>query len=90
MATLWSVAAKVPDLAISVPFFSPLTARHEDGKVYVWHRDRGVLLDVLAGHGSGSVNSVAWNPRNAQMFASCSDDCTIRLWELSADGTDGV
>jgi WD40 repeat protein len=55
----------------------------------VWHRDRGILLDVLAGHGSGSVNSVAWNPRNTQMFASCSDDCTIRLWEPSAGGTDG-
>jgi len=61
----------------------------EDGKVYVWHRDRGILLDVLAGHGAGSVNSVAWNPRNTQMFASCSDDHTIRLWEPSAGGTDG-
>ena len=56
-----------------------------DGNVYIWHRDDGVLLDVLAGHGSGSVNSVAWNPRNTQMFASCSDDFTIRLWEPSAD-----
>ena len=56
-----------------------------DGNVYIWHQDDGVLLDVLAGHGSGSVNSVAWNPRNTQMFASCSDDFTIRLWEPSAD-----
>ena len=56
-----------------------------DGNVYIWHRDDGVLLDVLAGHGSGSVNSVAWNPRNTQMFASCSDDFTIRLWEPSVD-----
>jgi len=61
----------------------------EDGNVYVWHRDRAILLDVLTGHGSGSVNSVAWNPRNTRMFASCSDDCTIRLWEPSAGGTDG-
>jgi WD40 repeat protein len=61
----------------------------KDGNVYVWHRDRAILLDVLTGHGSGSVNSVAWNPRNTQMFASCSDDCTIRLWEPSAGGTDG-
>ncbi|KAI0006208.1 WD40-repeat-containing domain protein [Russula compacta] len=55
----------------------------EDGNVYVWHRDRAILLDVLTGHGSGSVNPVAWNPRNMQMFTSCSDDCTIRLWEPS-------
>ncbi|KIK59591.1 hypothetical protein GYMLUDRAFT_169351 [Collybiopsis luxurians FD-317 M1] len=53
----------------------------EDGNVYVWHRDTGALLEVLSGHGEGSVNSVAWNPRNHQMFASCSDDHSIRIWE---------
>lgn len=53
----------------------------EDQNVYVWHRATGVLLEVLPGHGNGSVNCVAWNPRNERMFASCSDDCTIRIWE---------
>ncbi|KAH7926652.1 WD40 repeat-like protein [Leucogyrophana mollusca] len=53
----------------------------EDRNVYVWHRDTGVLLEVLSGHGMGSVNSVAWNPRNERMFASCSDDNTVRIWE---------
>ncbi|KAF9052998.1 WD40 repeat-like protein [Panaeolus papilionaceus] len=53
----------------------------EDGNVYVWHRETTTLLEILSGHGEGSVNSVAWNPVNERMFASCSDDRTIRIWE---------
>ncbi|EAU88784.2 WD repeat-containing protein [Coprinopsis cinerea okayama7 len=53
----------------------------EDGNVYVWHRDSSTLLEVLSGHGQGSVNSVAWHPHNERLFASCSDDHTIRIWE---------
>ncbi|KAG6830752.1 hypothetical protein H0H92_014833 [Tricholoma furcatifolium] len=53
----------------------------EDGNVYIWHRESTELIEVLSGHGEGSVNSVAWNPINHRMFASCSDDCTIRIWE---------
>ncbi|TFK30111.1 WD repeat-containing protein [Coprinopsis marcescibilis] len=53
----------------------------EDGNVYVWHRDSSTLLEILPGHGTGSVNSVAWHPRNDRLFASCSDDHSIRIWE---------
>jgi len=53
----------------------------ENGKVYIWQRETGQLLEALSGHGLGSVNCVAWNPRDPCMFASCSDDHTIRIWE---------
>ncbi|KAF8609924.1 WD40 repeat-like protein [Ceratobasidium sp. AG-I] len=52
----------------------------EDQRIYVWRRDTGALLEVLSGHGAGCVNDVAWNPREPGLFASCSDDRTVRLW----------
>ncbi|CAE6340359.1 unnamed protein product [Rhizoctonia solani] len=52
----------------------------EDQTLYVWKRDTGALIEVLSGHGNGCVNDVAWNPRDPALFASCSDDHTIRLW----------
>lgn len=57
-----------------------------DGNVHIWHRETGALLETLPGHGAGSVNAVAWNPRNGGMFASCSDDNTIRIWEALPAG----
>lgn len=56
-----------------------------DGKVYVYHRDTGRLLHALGGHERTTVNAVAWNakaPGGVAMWASCSDDRTVRVWGM--------
>ncbi|GAA5843715.1 hypothetical protein JCM9279_000115 [Rhodotorula babjevae] len=56
-----------------------------DGKVYVYHRDTGRLLHALGGHERTTVNAVAWNanaPGGGAMWASCSDDRTVRVWGM--------
>jgi WD40 repeat protein len=63
------------------PLFFPRIQSRTDGCVYVWHRDTGALLEILKGHGRGSVNQVAWHPLEPRLFASCSDDRTVRVWE---------
>ncbi|PVF98849.1 WD40 repeat-like protein [Serendipita vermifera] len=57
----------------------------DDGHIYVWHRRTGTLVEVLAGHQSGGVNSVDWCPNENAMFASCGDDGTIRIWGPEPD-----
>ncbi|GAA5848214.1 hypothetical protein JCM8547_004446 [Rhodosporidiobolus lusitaniae] len=70
-----------------------------DGHIYVYHRDTGRLLHTLSGHARTTVNAVAWNPRplastRGAMWASCSDDRTVRVWEIppslsAEDGGEG-
>lgn len=56
-----------------------------DGRVYIWHKENSVLIEVLRGHGKGQKNqqcvtTVSWNPSNAGMFASGGDDRKVRIW----------
>jgi WD40 repeat protein len=33
----------------------------------------------------GSVNKVAWSPHNSELFASCSDDCSVIIWNTEVN-----
>lgn len=56
-----------------------------DGKVYIWHKENSALIETLRGHGRGQggidcVTTVAWNPKDAGMFASGGDDHKVRMY----------
>ncbi|GAA5987610.1 hypothetical protein JCM5350_001895 [Sporobolomyces pararoseus] len=62
-----------------------------DGKIVVYHRDTGRLLYKLSGHDVTTVNAVAWNPDPSRaMWASCSDDRTVRIWERGPSEGDEI
>ncbi|KAJ3503248.1 hypothetical protein NLJ89_g8518 [Agrocybe chaxingu] len=55
----------------------------EDSQIYIYDRDDGVLLNILSGHGKGCVSTAAVNPFDHELFATCSDDRTVRLWRMT-------
>ncbi|KAJ1650402.1 hypothetical protein IWQ61_008789 [Dispira simplex] len=56
-----------------------LACGSEDGRVCIWNRRTGKLLESLAGH-KKTINTIAWHPSNARQFATASDDKMIKLW----------
>jgi WD40 repeat protein len=61
----------------------------EDGKIYIWHRATGRLIETLTGHEGGSVNAVAWHPKDPLTIASCGDDHTLCIWGPGGQRTSG-
>lgn len=55
----------------------------QDSHIYIWNRDTCDLIKTLPGH-KGTVNCVKWAPGQVSMFASASDDGTIRIWQPPA------
>ena len=54
-----------------------------DGKICIWHRHTGRLLEQLEGHHPACVNTVAWNRAKPSVFASAGDDSKVRVWAAS-------
>ena len=50
-----------------------------DSKVYLWHRRQEHPIMTFSGH-KRTVNCVSWHPTLPLLFASASDDNTVRLW----------
>ena len=57
-----------------------------DASIYVWHHQSGELIEILKGHDTGCVNSVAWSP-TMPLICSVGDDRTIRLWSTKTDSS---
>ena len=53
----------------------------EDTNIYIWNKLSGELIARLLGHYQ-IVNSVAWAPCSAYLFASASDDMTVKIWSI--------
>ncbi|CAF0774903.1 unnamed protein product [Didymodactylos carnosus] len=51
----------------------------EDSKVYLWHRRQERPIMIFSGH-TRTVNCVSWHPTLPLLFASASDDATVRIW----------
>lgn len=69
----------------------------EDATVAIWHREKAELIARVGTNGHNqAVNCVSWSPCDQYLFASASDDQTVRLWglegaplcEVVADGKD--
>ncbi|CAF3497961.1 unnamed protein product [Adineta steineri] len=54
----------------------------EDSKVYLWHRRQERPIMIFSGH-TRTVNCVSWHPILPLLFASASDDATVRIWSTS-------
>jgi platelet-activating factor acetylhydrolase IB subunit alpha len=73
------------DTLTSVAFCSGdsfLFSGSEDGTVRMWDVDRQELVRVIRGH-VGNVSCIAIEPQHERHLATCSDDCTVRIIDLT-------
>ena len=60
----------------------------KEGKVKLCDITSGSFSHELVGHAMGeSINSLAWSPSDEYILASCSSDCTVRVWDIRKTGS---
>lgn len=65
--------------------FSPngkILAANDNQDIKLWDMESGKEIAKLSGH-SDKVTCVVFNPKNAQILASCSYDKTIKIWDIN-------
>uniref|UniRef100_T1JFZ6 Coronin n=1 Tax=Strigamia maritima TaxID=126957 RepID=T1JFZ6_STRMM len=75
--------------AVNPKFVAIVTEVAGGGSFLVLPLDRTGRVDINAGKVTGHrgpVLDVKWNPFNDNVIASCSDDCTVKLWYIPDEG----
>ena len=56
-----------------------------DNVLYLFTQTNIIYLITYSQAHSQDVNCVKWNPKDSNLLASCSDDSTIKLWNVQVN-----
>jgi WD40 repeat protein len=51
-------------------------------------RNPGTSLYTFSSQHTAQINKVEFNPKNPCLFAACSDDNTVSIWDISKIGAE--
>ncbi|RWS09809.1 coronin-2B-like protein [Dinothrombium tinctorium] len=75
--------------SVNPKFLAVVTETAGGGGFYVIPLEKYGRIEAnygrVCGH-KGPVSDIKWNPFNDNIIASCSDDCTIKLWYIPDEG----
>ena len=57
----------------------------EDATVSIWNKEKGDIIAKIGTNSTGHsqvINCVSWSPADPYVFATASDDQTVRIWGI--------